>query len=177
MCRVSKTGEDLIAHRMGLLDAYRAYLAKAVNPRRLKLVGGVGWGGIDPARLVADRGLAGTVEIVGGVSDQQLSRIYDGAFALVLPSFYEGFGLPVVEALAHGIPVIVSGNTALSEVAGEAAYPVNPLASEEISNAMLEIGGDFDLYCRLQASTRDQALKYRWDDSAAKMYATLCNQM
>ena len=161
----------------GLLDAYRSYLARALNPRDLRLVGGVGLGGIDTATLVSDRGLADRVEIIRGVSDQQLSRIYDGAFALVLPSFYEGFGLPVVEALAHGVPVIVSRNSALSEVAGEAAYPVNPRASEEIGNAMLGLGDDFDLYCRLHASAGEQALKYRWDDSAAKMYAILCNQM
>ena len=82
-----------------------------------------------------------------------------------------------MEALAHGVPVIVSRNSALSEVAGEAAYPVNPRASEEIGNAMLGLGDDFDLYCRLHASAGEQALKYRWDDSAAKMYAILCNQM
>ena len=161
----------------GLLEAYRVYRAAAVKPRKLKLVGGAGWGGIDPSRLVADLSLGADVEIVGSISDEVLSQTYDGAFALVLPSWYEGFGLPVVEALAHGVPVIVSRDSALSEVAGKAAYPVDPGSVEEISNAMLALDGNVDLYGRLEATAKSQALKYQWDDAAAKMYAVLCNQM
>ena len=159
-----------------LLAAYRDYLARSTRARDLKLVGGAGWGGVDPSRLIADYGLGGKVEIAGKVSDKVLSDLYSRAYALVMPSVYEGFGLPVVEALAHGLPAIISRDSALSEVAGEAGYPVDPLSEEDLSDALLKVGSDPDLYRHLQAEARSRAAAFSWDRSALEMYALLLKQ-
>jgi glycosyltransferase involved in cell wall biosynthesis len=158
-----------------LLAAYKSYLASSRCARDMKLVGGPGWGGVDPEQLIAEHGLGDRVEIAGKVTDRELSALYGGAYALVMPSLYEGFGLPVVEALGYGIPAIVSRESALAEVAGGAGYPVDPLSEEAISEALLKLDSDHDLYRRLTTSALPRAATFSWDRSAAEMYALLRN--
>jgi glycosyltransferase involved in cell wall biosynthesis len=159
----------------GLLRAYKQYAARCDDARKLKVVGGAGWGGVDPHSLVLEYGLADRVEVLGKVSDEDLSNLYSGAYALVMPSFYEGFGLPVVEALAHGTPAIVSADTALSEVAGDAGYTVDPLSEQDISDALYRLHLDSGLYNQLQGRTLARAAEFSWDRAAADIYALLLN--
>lgn len=161
----------------GLLRAYKRYVARCDDPRRLKVAGGAGWGGVDPHSLVMENELADWVEVLGQVSDADLSKLYGGAHALVMPSLYEGFGLPVVEALAHGTPAIVSTDTALSEVAGDAGYCVDPLSEQEISDGLYRLHADAGLYNQLQGRALARAAEFSWERAALDIYALLLNQM
>ena len=160
----------------GLLAAYKRYVARCEDAKYLKLAGGAGWGGVDPYSLVNDYGLAERVEVLGKVSDEDLSNLYAGAYALVMPSFYEGFGLPVIEALAHGTPALVSRDTALAEVAGDAGYCVDPISEQSISEGLYRLHIDGSLYQQLQGRAFARAAEFSWDRAAADLYALLLNQ-
>ena len=158
-----------------LLRAYKSYVAQVASARALKIVGGAGWGGVDPHQLVRDLGLAGKVEVLGKTSDESLAALYGGAFALVMPSLYEGFGLPVVEAMAHGVPAIVSRDSAPSEVAARAGYQVDPLSEEGICQALCALTLDASMYLRLYAEALPRARDFSWKTSAEQMYILLRN--
>jgi len=156
-----------------LLAAYRRYADSSPAPWPLKLAGGRGWGGQDIGSLVQALGLSGHVEILGRVDDGALEGLYRGARALLMPSLYEGFGLPVVEALSVGVPAVVSRDSALSEVAGEAGLGVDPQSEEDICRALLRIDADDALRDRLRAACAANAARYDWDRSARDMAGVL----
>ena len=161
-----------------LVRAFARYVAAEPAGLHLKIVGGQGWGGEDIGALAAQLGISHRVQFLGRVNDERLGALYRDAYALLMPSLYEGFGLPVVEALSQGIPVITSRSSAMSEAAGEgSAEPagifVNPLAEEEIYQAMADMGNDRERYARLQAASGPAVSRYDWDRSAATMAGLL----
>ena len=99
-----------------------ARIAEAVDGE-LRVVGGRGWGGIDPPR---------NVTWLGDVDDEELAALYRGARCLVYASLYEGFGIPVAEALACGCPIVTSAGSPMTEIAGDDATYVDPLDVESI---------------------------------------------
>ena len=107
------------------------------------------------------------VHLAGYVSDERLPALYSGALAVVYPSLYEGFGLPPLEAMACGAPVITSNTTSLPEVTGDAAILVNPLDAEEIGEAIVRVAGDVGLRSDLSRRGLARASAYSWDMSAA----------
>lgn len=102
------------------------------------------------------------VHFTGRVPEEKLPSLYRGAEALVFPSLYEGFGLPVLEAMACGIPVVTSNSTALPEVAGDAALLVEPTSVEQIGEAVKRILGDTSLGQRLRDKGRTRAAEFSW---------------
>lgn len=123
----------------------------------------------------AARGL-GVVErlsFLGRVEEGFLSSVYRGAIALVFPSLYEGFGLPVIESMACGTPVITSNTTALPEVAGDAALLVDPTDVAAITGAIEAIVGDETLRARLSAKGLERAKAFSWDLVADRVKAVL----
>jgi glycosyltransferase involved in cell wall biosynthesis len=111
-------------------------------------------------------GLENDVLFTGGVSEEDLCALYSGAEALVYPAFAEGFGLPVVEAMASGTPVITSNTTALNEVAGNAAILVDPHSHGEIAEAIENLLSDESLKNELAQKGLDRAKKFRWEETA-----------
>ncbi len=107
------------------------------------------------------------------ISDEDLPALYSGATAFVAPSFYEGFGLTTLEAMACGTPVIASNTTSFPEVAGDAALFVNPNEIEETKNAMLQIIENPQLTNTLRERGLRQAARFTWDESARKTQALL----
>lgn len=156
-----------------LIQAYQAYAASCPAARKLKIVGGRGWGGQDIAELVRDAALGDRIEVLGKVSDEVLAEIYREAYALVMPSLYEGFGLPVAEALSMGIPVITSRDSAMSEVAGSAALLVDPLSHADITRGLSRLTTDQACYALLKSRAHDESRRYDWDRSAHSMYRVL----
>ena len=152
-----------------LLRAYRRYVQDNPRARALKIAGGSGWGKQDIAALLLELGLEGKVELLGRVDDSELAALYRGAYALLMPSLYEGFGLPVVEALSMGVPVISSRESAMSEVAGSAGLYVDPASEADICQAITRISEDAALYDRLVRCIPLEIVRYEWDDSARKM--------
>ena len=152
-----------------LLRAYGRYVSENSSARQLRIAGGAGWGKQDIGALVRELGLSSRVQLVGKVDSDHLRELYRGAHALLMPSLYEGFGLPVVEALSLGVPAIVSRNSAMEEVGGAACLLVDPLSEADICRAMTRLGGDGALRAELAGLAPAEAQRYSWDDSAATM--------
>ena len=131
----------------------------------LVLAGGKGWLMEDFAK---GQNPAGVV-LAGYVSDRELEWLYRNCFALVYPSLFEGFGMPVLEAMALGAPVICSDTTSLPEVAGEAGLLVDPLDSEAIAAAMARLAsGEIGREALRTAGLR-RARQFSWEASARKL--------
>lgn len=157
----------------GLLQGYKLYVTRVQNPHALVVVGGDGWGGVDPQQMVEEFALHDHVKICGKVSDSAITGLYEGARALVMPSFYEGFGLPIVEAMARGVPVIVSGGGAMEEVAAEAAYTVNPENHHTIYEALCVVGSDASLHARLSKAALVRSRDFDWGRSADDLFSLM----
>lgn len=109
------------------------------------------------------------VVFLGFIPDSCLPGLYRGALALLFPSLYEGFGLPVVEAMACGTPVVTSKTTSLPEVAGDAALLVDPLNTDEITQALERIVNDAALRAELTEKGLARARQFTWDDVVDKV--------
>jgi glycosyltransferase involved in cell wall biosynthesis len=109
------------------------------------------------------------VRFLGYVPIDVLRVFFDMAKVFVFPSLYEGFGLPPLEAMAHGTPVVASNTTALPEVVGQAAMMVNPENVFEISRALQRVLTDQGLRERLKAAGLEQAQRFRWDQSVGRI--------
>ncbi len=121
----------------------------------------------NPAATIPD------VVFAGRVSDAELVALYRHARALIFPSLYEGFGLPAVEAMSLGCPVVVSNAASLPEVCGNAALYVEPTSVASITQAMRRIADDAGLRTDLSRAGRTQAAGYQWSRSAAQLLALL----
>ena len=108
------------------------------------------------------------VILTGYVSDDDLPKLYRQATAFVYPSLFEGFGLPPVEAMACGTPVVTSNVSSLPEVTGDAALLVDPLDQASIEAALLKITGDEALRARLREQGIAQAKRFTWREAAEK---------
>ncbi|MBX7164722.1 MAG: glycosyltransferase family 4 protein [Pirellulales bacterium] len=120
-----------------LFEAYARYLAEGGHAASKLVCTGADTGRHDRLRHWIDKlGLTGRVVLTGFVSNEELASLYVGCRALVFPSLYEGFGMPVAEALAYGKPVLCSNTTSLPEIAGGAALLFDPREPAEIAAAM-----------------------------------------
>ncbi len=118
-------------------------------------------------------GVGSRVEFTGPVPDDQMPALYRDAVALVFPSLYEGFGLPVVESMACGTPVITSNTTALPEIAGGAALLVDPASVLAIAAAIARLTGDSALRRSLRRRGLERAARFTWDNTAAAVRRVL----
>lgn len=112
--------------------------------------------------------LAGLTVVDRALSSSELSRVYQGAFALVFPSLRESFGLPILEAMACGCPVITSFDSACAEVAGDAALLVNPRSTHAIAQAMLRLTNEPELKQQLRHRGLSRAQQFSWAETARK---------
>jgi glycosyltransferase involved in cell wall biosynthesis len=123
------------------------------------------------------QGLDAELVLVGAggrrVDDAELAALYAGALAVVQPSYLEGFGLPPLEAGAHGTPAVVSDLPCFAETLGDAALRVAPGDAEALAQALLRIAADDELRARLGAAARERAAAYTWDRGARAMHALL----
>jgi glycosyltransferase involved in cell wall biosynthesis len=117
--------------------------------------------------------LAEKVVFVDSSNNEELACIYRGALALVFPSLYEGFGLPPLEAMACGVPVITSNVCSLPEVVGEAGILVNPLEVDAIADALCRIVQDSGLRAALRQSGLQRAKEFTWEQTAQKTKTVL----
>jgi glycosyltransferase involved in cell wall biosynthesis len=116
---------------------------------------------------IADRfECADQIEFIGVLDDSKLSSLYRGASIVVYPSLYEGFGLPPLEAMACGAPVICSNVTSVPEIVGEAAILINPLDTDEMANAIKRVIGDSILREELIKRGITHAKQYTWNNTA-----------
>lgn len=153
------------------LDVLLAALARPGAPDlSLLSVGQPGWGGQDPVALAAAAGLAPErLRLLGRVDDADLAVLLDRATAVVVPSRAEGFGLPLLEAMAAGTPVITSDAPALVEV-GAGAARVSRLDPAALSAALAEVVGDEPLRLRMVRAGLARAADFSWDSAAHRLW-------
>lgn len=113
--------------------------------------------------------VSASINFAGAVPEAKLPALYRGAQALVFVSLYEGFGLPILEAMACGVPVLTSNVTAMPEIAGDAALLVDPTSVQQISEAMTRILRDDFLRRQLREKGLDRAAQFSWDNTVARV--------
>jgi alpha-1,3-rhamnosyl/mannosyltransferase len=124
------------------------------------------------ARQAVQRlGLADSVRFLGDVAENDMPALYSGALLFVFPSLYEGFGLPPLEAMACGAPVVCSTTPALLEIAGDAAMTVDPLDSQDMAQAMIRVLGDSALREQMRRRSLAQAARFSWRRTAIETLA------
>jgi len=150
-----------------LIDAL-AIVHERRGPIPLVIAGRPGAGQADLLRRISARGLAEWVKMPGYLPDEDVRSLYHAAAAFVFPSFCEGFGLPLLEALAAGLPAAASGAAALPEIGGDAVVYFDPLSTEEMAGRILEILSDTRLRESLRGKGPARAALFRWDRTAAR---------
>jgi glycosyltransferase involved in cell wall biosynthesis len=135
-------------------------------PHHLVLTGGLGWGSEETLRRIRSSVAAQRIHLPGRVSDAELRSLYRQATAFVYVSLMEGFGLPILEAMTCGCPVITSNISSMPEVAGDAAFLVDPIDTNEIAEAMYCLATDSTFSKQLSTKGRSRAEDFRWDSCA-----------
>ena len=145
-----------------------AFASAAPGDHVLAVVGG-DRGGRDAVLSAAARcGLGERLRLLGHVGEDALPDLYSGARALAFPSLYEGFGLPALEAMACGAPVVASRTTGLGEAVGDAALTVDPTSVDELAEALSRVLSDEALRARLIAAGLARAAEFTWGKAAAR---------
>jgi len=156
-------------NHVGLLRAFEdAMRAQPHLPHRLVFVGKETWASDELHRAVRRSQVAERVHFTGFVEDADLLQLYNACDLFAFPSFYEGFGLPILEAMACGCAVICSGATAMPEVAGEAALMFDPHSMTDMARAMLDVLFDSELRARLGRLGQQRAAQFSWRRSARR---------
>ncbi|NJN66355.1 MAG: glycosyltransferase family 4 protein [Chloroflexaceae bacterium] len=139
----------------------------------LVIAGKRGWMTAAIEQRAAEQDIAGRVHFVGYVDDADLPVLMSGALAFVFPSLYEGFGMPVLEAMACGTPVLTSTTTSLPEVAGDAALLVNPHDPQAIARGLTRLVDDEELRATLHTRGVERATLFTWERCARETLQVL----
>ena len=159
---------------VGLLDGYAGLPADLRHTTGLVLVGIKGWKDDEIQQRIAELREEGSPVVMPGyVEEADLPALYGAADAFILPSFYEGFGMTVIEAMACGTPVIAADNSALPEAAGGAALLVDAHRPDQITEALLRVLTDDVLAADLRAKGLEHAGRFRWETSARAILGAL----
>lgn len=153
-----------------LVEAF-AELRRQGRAEQLVLAGQVGWQYRPLLRQIEQIGLKNSVRLLGYVPPEYLPALYNLARAFAFPSLYEGFGLPALEAMACGVPVLTSNSSAMAEIGEDAAILVNPLCKEEIREGLLRLLTDDSLCEDLGRKGLTRAAQFSWDRAARETAA------
>jgi glycosyltransferase involved in cell wall biosynthesis len=154
-----------------LLRAYAVARQRGVTAP-LVLAGGGGWGDLRLHSLIDELGITASVILTGYVAMSEQTLWYNAATLFAFPSLYEGFGLPVLEAMASGTPVIASNHSSLREVVGSAGITVDPHDPDSLADALVATMRDDAARADLSARGLIQARRFTWERAAAETYAT-----
>ena len=149
-----------------LLSAF--IIVKHTNPELRLVVLDNNWRGRNLVDVISKMGLEKDVIRVSSLSDKDMAMLYNAACLFVFPSLCEGFGLPILEAMACGTPVITSNLTAMPEVAGEAAFFVDPLDEDAISQAIVHLFENEDMRDELARCGIQRARAFSWQRAASQ---------
>lgn len=149
-----------------LLEAFSTLPEGIKKNTLLVIAGGQGWGGVNAQAVTARLGLSDSIREVGYVSEESLATLYAHALFLAMPSLYEGFGLPLLEAMARGTPVLTSDCSSMPEVAGEAGLLVNPHDVDSIANGLSTLIMNEKLRQELARRAQVNAGRFSWQKAA-----------
>lgn len=138
---------------------------------QIVLVGKCAWLYDETLRVIKELGLSNSVVLTGYVPETDLPALYSGALCFVYPSYFEGFGLPPLEAMKCGTPVIVGNKTSLPEVVGEAGVLVDPFDVDDIASAIASVIGDSNFRSQLRAKGLERSRLFDWRETARQTLA------
>lgn len=155
-----------------LIDVFNDLLK--IHPEvRLVIAGRKGWGTDDVVKAIAKHSIEQSIDLLGPVTDEQLSNLYAHAEIFVYPSLYEGFGLPVLEAMQAGLPVVSSDGGALPEAVGDGGIVISSTQKEQWVSSIRKILSDPVYRQKLVALGKSQAEKFSWDSVAQRIYSRM----
>lgn len=154
-----------------LMEAYAQLCRRKKANFELVLGGGEGW--MSQLLYELADSISDQIHLLGYVNDDDLPALMAGAQFFCLPSLFEGFGLPVLEAQYYGTPVMTANNSSLPEVAGDAAILVDPMDVDAIAQTMLQLSQDEDLRQRLIAAGHENVKRFSWEKAAQETLAVL----
>ena len=156
-----------------LAQAYAGLVKSHAVPWDLVIAGGHGWLSDEVVEAIEDLALPDRIHLPGYVPEEQLPALLKGALLFCFVSLYEGFGLPILEAQAAGVPVMTANNSSLPEVAGDAAILVDPTDVDAIAEAMLRLSSDEALRQQLIEAGRANVARFSWQKAARETLAVL----
>ena len=157
----------------GLLQAFDAFKGETTNNIKLMIVGGEMHKTGDIFETYENMRFKNDVVFTGRVSTDELHDIFGAALALTFVPFFEGFGIPVVEAMSAGVPVICSNTTSIPEVGGNAVVYADPMKIDQITDAMIKLANDKDLRKDLIEKGFEQKNKFSWDETAHLLWLSV----
>lgn len=149
-----------------LLEAFERVLRETSLSPQLVIAGGQGWLMENLSSVIEEKKLQHHVRLTGYLKDEDLCALYSSCKAFIYPSLYEGFGLPPLEAMACGAPVITSGIPSIAETVGGAARLVEPHDGNELSASMLELLSDEDMRRHFSEAGVERAKTFTWEKTA-----------
>jgi len=136
---------------------------------KLVIAGGKGWLEDPLYAQIEALGLGDRVQFIGFAADEDLPALYSAAQVFAFPSLYEGFGLPPLEAMACGVPVVASRASSVPEVVGEAGLLIDPLDVDDLAGALARALDDEALRAELTRRGLEQARRFSWAESARQL--------
>lgn len=152
-------------NQVRLLKAFVA-AGPALENHTLVLAGIPGWGQEEVEAAIEDLRISHRVILTGKVTNLDLAALYSRADLFALPSLYEGFGIPLVEAMGFGVPCLAGDTPALTELAGDAALVAEPTDVDALAEGLAKLATDAALRERLSAASRAKAARYTWSETA-----------
>jgi glycosyltransferase involved in cell wall biosynthesis len=157
-----------------LIEGFSLFKEKTGSDFKLILAGSILWNKTEIEETYSHSPFNNDIILTGRLSDEELRRMLGAAFALSFVPVFEGFGLPIVEAMQSGVPVICSNVTSMPEVAGDAAFLVDPFNIESISGGMEKLVADNELRNELIAKGHIQKKLFSWGHTAALLWECIC---
>jgi len=160
-----------------MLRAYGSLPMELKQKYKFILVGNTGWGNIKIDELLVNLNLTSFVEWKSFVNDQELSALYQNAYCLLFPSFYEGFGLPILEAQSFGVPAITSNISSMPEVVGDGGLLVDPYSIESISSELEHLLSSTEPRDSLSQKAMINAQRFSWKKTVNTTYDVFSESM
>lgn len=157
----------------GIINSFYIFKKQYKTAHKLVLIGKRGYGFEEARKLISNHKLEDEVIELGWIDEEEVSLIYKAADLLLFLSFYEGFGLPPIEAMASGLPVIASNRGSLPEILKEAALIVDPVNYKEIARSIYRVVSDQKLRDKLIKAGQEQVKQFSWSKCARKTHQIL----
>jgi glycosyltransferase involved in cell wall biosynthesis len=160
----------------GIIDAFEKCYSSLKDPYTLVIAGADGWKNKDIYQRIAASPIGEKIKIIGYIPPEEKYSLYSKSDIFIYPSFYEGFGFPVLEAMSAGVPVITSNRSSLPEIGGQAVYYINPNNPLSISEGMMRIANNEKISQYYRSKGLIQAEKFKWQNAAAQ-WLNIINQI
>ena len=156
-----------------LIRAFSLFKKESNSDLKLVLAGPNYWGVSEVHKVISETNLKDDVIFTGRLADEELNLVLGSAFALTFIPYYEGFGIPLIEAMQTNVPIITSNVTSMPEIAGDAALLINPLEVVDIKNAMMQLLEKPELRADMILKGSSQKQKFSWEKSADLLWRSV----